>query len=196
MSRLEWILGGILAVLVIALAILLALFWLRPEGTVNNPVTSAVTARESYRLAETAARQWAADALLVNARATWTPESNLRPDEAAWDFIFYSPAQSAIALIAVRDSQANILNTSAANQAFTAGDLEQWQVDSPAALETVLASGGRSFREQEGQTTIILTFNAGEMAWLATLINATTRQTLTIRVNANSGEVTETQQSS
>ena len=33
MSRLEWILGGILAVLAIALAILLAFFWLRPEGS-------------------------------------------------------------------------------------------------------------------------------------------------------------------
>src|SRR5688500_7618279 len=106
MSRLEWILGGILAVLVLALAIILAFFWLRPEGNVNNPITSAVTARESYTLAETAARQWAADALLVNARATWPPESTLRPDEVSWDFIFYSPAQSATALVAVRDNQA------------------------------------------------------------------------------------------
>lgn len=197
MSRLEWILGGILAVLVIALAILLAFFWLRPEGTVNNQNSSlAVTARESHRLAETAARQWAADALLVNARTTWPPESTLRPDEATWDFIFYSPAQAATALVVVRDNQATVLNSGAASQSFAAAELEQWQIDSTVALETILANGGRGFREEgAGKTTIILTFQAAEMHWLATLINSETRQTLLIRLNATTGEVIETQQS-
>jgi hypothetical protein len=195
MSRLEWILGGVLAVLLIALAIILGYFWLRPDGKVNNPITAPVTARESFTVAEAAARQWAADALLVNTRTTWPPESSLRPDEANWDFVFYSPRQTAVALIVVREGQASVLSTNAASQSYTAGDLEQWQVDSPAALETVLANGGRGFREDGPETSVLLTFNAAEMAWVATLINTATRQTLIIRVDASNGQVMETIQS-
>lgn len=198
MSRFEWILGAVLAVMVVIIGGLLAIFWLqgRPDDSVNNSTTPGRTARGALQTAQPAAERWADDAELINIQSSWSPGSDFASGEADWSLTFYSPEKRATALFTVVDGQASLLSSRQASQAFDPVDPEQWRVDSPAVTTEVLASGGREFIASEGESTLILTLNlADPPTWTAILISQESRRNLGIIINAGSGEVISVQQS-
>ncbi|MCI0397755.1 MAG: hypothetical protein L0332_28515 [Chloroflexi bacterium] len=197
MSRTEWILGGVLALLVLVVAAAVLIFWFfrdQPADAVNNPMNP--TAMGAYELAEPLARQWAGDAQFVSARATWQSASGFDPEVASWSFTFYSPAAMATALISVTGDQATLIRSQPASRVLEPGAPEEWVVDSPAAVETLLANGGQSFVDEQGSATLVLALNLNDQpVWTGTFINEQSRRTLQLRLDARNGELLEVIQS-
>jgi len=98
-----------LGVLIMALLLALAFFVLNILYAVNAPTSAAPTSRtnlwqakdsqmtleESAQKAETRARAWATDVVLLRAEAPWRPGAAGRETETppvTWSFFYYSPA--------------------------------------------------------------------------------------------------------
>lgn len=198
MTRLEWLLSGILAVLLVVVLALLLLFWLeRNETPAVDPaeraqVIDARTALSSYQAAQPVAQQWAADATLLNARAAWPEGDSFDPEAAAWNFVFFSPGQSATALISVSQNRAQLISNRQVDRNFNIYTTTSWQIDSPQLLAIMLENGGREFLEQHGQGKLTLTLDTeGEFVWRARLINTDIPASLTLHVDPASGEVVQ-----
>jgi hypothetical protein len=199
-SRTEWILGGVLGALILAIVVGLLLFWFQgqpaSEGEAEelNNLTE-LTAQSAFGLAGSAAQSWAADAALVSARATWGPGVAFETREASWTFTFYSPAAGRVALVSVTGGRANLLNSRETTRTFPAADLDRWEVDSPAALETVLSRGGQAFIDEQGGASVVLSLDAQALVWQGTIVNTESRRTFILQLDAQRGEVIEVQQS-
>lgn len=196
MTRLEWLLSGILAVLLIVVLALGLRVWLeRSETPAADPgeqaqVIDARTALSSYQAALPTAQQWAADAKLLNARAAWPEGDSFDPEGVAWNFVFYSPGQSATALITVSQNRAQLISNRQIDRNFNIYAATSWQIDSPQLLAIVLENGGREFLEQHGQGKLTLTLDTeDEFVWRARLINTDVPASLTLHVDPASGEV-------
>jgi hypothetical protein len=198
MSRFEWILGAILAVLVVVIGGLLVIFWLqgRPDHPVNNSLVSDMTAKRAHGLAQPAAERWAADARLVTVQTVWQPGSDFAGGEASWSLTFYSPQQRATALFTVVNGQIAQLSSRETGQALETAGADDWQVDSPVVTELVLASGGREFMASQGDSSLVLTLSLVDSpTWTAILVSQETRRNLGIVIDAGSGKMISIQQS-
>ena len=106
MSRLEWILGIVLLVLLVVVIGLALSLWLGPETNIASPLsgpeaaaagyaddiaptrsTPQQTAKNAYVSAQKAAQGWQEDAVLVSATATWP--QGVRPCIRARDLGVY-----------------------------------------------------------------------------------------------------------
>lgn len=194
MSKLEWILSGILVVLLVLVIALLLRFGLerspgRAEEAVE-PTVEARTALSSYQVAQPVAQQWAADATLLNARAAWPEGASFDPEGAAWNFVFYSPGQSATALISVSQNQARLISNRQIDRPLNVHATTGWQVDSPQVLAIVLENGGQDFLERYEQGKLTLALDANDhFLWRARLLNPDAAASLTLEVDPASGGV-------
>lgn len=210
MSRAEWILGGVLVVLLAVVVIAAALLWL-PDNPTLTPTAQAVvtvpiaptlavegsTAVFAFATAANTARTWQADAQLVDASATW-PQGVTRDDiltgSTMWNFTFYSPGQNEVANVQVVDNVPTLLGQRAATTALTPLDSTGWQVDSPQAIAILLEeAGGDEFLRTQGVSILHLNLNlvteSGRIEWLVSLFSSQTEESLIIRVDAASGEI-------
>lgn len=210
MSRAEWILGGILVVLLAVVIVAAALLWL-PDDTPEGPIgTVAVTvpvaptlafegntAVLAFAAANENARAWQADAQLVEARATW-PQGVTRDDiltgAAIWDFTFYSPQQNRIASVQVIENVATLVGQNDAQNPVTPLSSTAWQIDSAEAITILLEqAGGDQFLRTQGVSILNMNLStvtqSGRIEWLISLFSSQTGQSLTIRVDATSGEI-------
>ncbi|HSM58634.1 MAG TPA: hypothetical protein VK879_20945 [Candidatus Sulfomarinibacteraceae bacterium] len=209
MSRLEWVLSGLLALLIVIMVVMMLLFWnlnrqqmALPEAPAANPAQemgetaaeaapAARTAQEAFALALPIAQQWAEDAQMVSASATWPEGAALTPENAGWSFMFYSPGRSETGLVSVSGNAARLLRNSATNRSLQPLDLDRWQTDSPAVVETLMAHGGEEFLQTHNQPTLSLTFSALDaLQWQAQLIDRERRTMLTVEIDPGSGAVT------
>lgn len=196
MSRLEWIIGGLFGLVLVAI-LALGLILLQPEPAsspnIGDPIITVQTAQSSYRDAAEAAAAWADDALLLSASASWPAGSAFAPIEANWSFVFYSASRQATALFPVIGVQAAFLGARDAGTAYQPADISQWQIDSPEAVTELLKRGGQEFIENRGPAGLNLTLSSdGRFTWKASLIAAESGHTFTILLDANSGELLET----
>lgn len=213
MSRLEWILGGVLALLLLIIGLVAAFLWLQPDGpptvadtgfggeTVGFEATSVFegqTAQVAYATAQQAAMAWQADALLISATATWPQGASrdlMLSGKVDWGFTFYSPSTNGLAVYSVTGQQANLVTQGAADTAVTAAELSGWQIDSPAVAATLLEQGGSAFIDQEGLVTLVMTLSTntqtGRIEWFASLVGNQTGNSLNLVMNGTSGEVIE-----
>ncbi|MBK7178688.1 MAG: hypothetical protein IPH82_16165 [Chloroflexi bacterium] len=110
MSRLEWILGIVLLVLLVVVIGLALSLWLGPETNIASPLsgpeaaaagyaddiaptrsTPQQTAKNAYVSAQKAAQGWQEDAVLVSATATWpqgVKASDLVSGQETWGLFF------------------------------------------------------------------------------------------------------------
>lgn len=206
MSRLEWVLSGILALLIIVIAVMMLLFWnlnrqqsalpAAPEEAsagqeMAEVTTTASTAQEAYELAHPTAQAWAEDARLLSASATWAEGASFTTEDAGWSLLFYSPERSETGLVSVSKGRARLLRNSATNRSLLPLSLENWQVDSPAVIDTLMAHGGEEFVQMHNQATLSLTFNALDaLQWQAQLIDREQQTILTVEIDPISGAVT------
>ncbi len=212
MSRLEWILGILLVVLLVAVLGISALIWLRPqapelpEGLPPTrsasalPVPTSVyeenTAMVGYAIAQQAIQDWHSDAVLLDATATWPrgmTETMLRSGEANWAYTFYSPAQNAIALVTVQGDTARRISENVYTAPSPLADVGSWQLDSRQAIDKFMAEGAAQFLQIEGPSTLIMKLTAvdNQMVWFLSLFANGSGRSFTMRIHATIGEVLE-----
>ena len=222
MNRLEWILGIILVVLLIAVAVLSLLFWFGPNsGRVDGPAANSATtiaqraddieptpdyegrtAKRAYATAQNEASLWQGDAQLLNATATFsqgaTPEQ-LIDGETAWSFTFYSPSTNQVALISVVDENAQVLSTNSYTPQSNVLGVSGWNIDSADAVQRVLQEGGRDFIASGSNPTLTMALymddqgENGRIEWEASLISLLNGNALILRIDATSGEILNVQ---
>jgi hypothetical protein len=221
MNRLEWVLGIMLALLLVIVAALALMFWFRsnepgvaavPANTATEvafyadkveptPAAEGQSAILAFVAAQGTAVSWQPDAQLLNATATWpqgATEEDLRQGEAAWGFTFYSPAAASMALISVSDNEASLIMHSAMDEPTQMFDASSWNLDSTDAVERLLQEGGSAFIDEEGVTALTMTLTAdagnGRILWHIQLAATQSLRTLTLSLDATSGELLEINQ--
>lgn len=212
MSRLEWVLGILLVVLLVAVLGISALIWLRPQApelpeglpptrsAAAVPVPTSVyeesTAMVGYARAQQAIQDWHSDAVLLDATATWpqgVTETMLRAGEANWAYTFYSPAQSAIALVTVQGDAASRISENVYSAPSPLADAGSWLLDSTQAIDKFMAEGAAQFLQAEGPSTMIMKLTAvdDQMVWFLSLFANGSGRAFTMRIHATTGEVLE-----
>jgi hypothetical protein len=139
------------------------LFQLRvPESPPLSPpppflLEDAAQARTVFPIAQQEAIRWQQDAQLSSAGIVWDdlgPGGILKRDR--WTFQFVSPSQQQMAIIRVRDNQAQRLRTTLLPNRLPALSLDQWQVSSTQALQTWWEQGGGDFVQKHSYVSISL----------------------------------------
>ena len=217
MNRLEWSLGIILVVLLIVVAVFSVLLWFRPDNTPQagqpgsativaaranqiapTPVFAGQTARVAFAAAQGEAAAWQSDATLLNASATWpqgASPQDLLTGETTWSFTFYSPQTDGSALISVVENEATLLSTGSYNPTAPVLSAAGWQLDTGDIIKQFLGQGGEEFILNNGVTTLTMMLSTsndtGRIEWFISLFGEQTLRSLTIRIDATSGEVLE-----
>ncbi|MCA9976311.1 MAG: hypothetical protein KC413_11195 [Anaerolineales bacterium] len=216
MNRLEWVLGIMLALLLVIVAALALMFWFRADepGVVAVPANTATevasyankvepapaaegqSAKLAFVAAQRTAVAWQPDAELLNATATWpqgATEKALRQGEAAWGFNFYSPATASMALISVVDNEAGLIMQGAMETPTQLFDTNGWNLDSSDAVDRLMQEGGSAFINVEGVTALTMTLTTdagnGRILWHIQLAATQTLRTMTLSLDATSGEI-------
>ena len=216
MNRLEWVLGIMLALLLVVVAVLAVLFWVRSDepgvagGPANiaaeaaafadkvepTPVFAGQTAQIAYVAAQRTAVSWQSDAVLLNATATWpqgATEAELRQGKTAWGFTFYSPTAAGTALISVVDNEANLIMEGALPGADQLLDTSGWKLDSSDAVGRLMEEGGAAFINEEGITALTMSLmmdeGNGRILWHIQLSATQRMRTFTMSLDATSGEI-------
>jgi hypothetical protein len=219
MSRLEWILGILLVVLLGAVIVLSLLFWFQPDPpTVAGASGSAAilatranviaptstfagqTARVAFAPAQNVASEWREDAVLLNASATWpqgADQQQLLAGETTWGFTFYSAASQSIAAISVVDGQASLISQGENEGQLLPVNSEGWRLDSREAIEQFLSEQGREFMAASGVTTLTMMLTtgneSGRIEWLVSMFANQTGASLTMLIDATSGDILDIQ---
>ncbi|MBK8986103.1 MAG: hypothetical protein IPM39_08475 [Chloroflexi bacterium] len=204
MSRFEWILGGLLVVLLVFVAGLAFTLWLRPSPTnttiqpVPGATTGGQTALAALAAANNQAAAWQPDAQLLKATATWSALDGRAyiSGASSWAFTYYSPGETAVAQITVVENKPSPPLVSQTDVPLTPMDISGgWRIDSPTAVSQLLDNGGAAFLNGRGDTSITLSLNTvtdnGRMEWLVSLFDDQSDDFVAMRLDATSGEVLE-----
>ena len=196
MSRLEWILGILLGLLLLA-TLILAFLVIRSREAPPPPAAIGIqTARTAYTIAEPVAQTWAGDATLLTAMGSHTVVLNAPLVVSNWSLIFYSPARQATVLVSVVDEKATIVSTRENSPPRQPVSLDRWSVDSQDVIDQVLATGGRDFILEDGARTLSLLLDMdGQAVWKSSLAVTETGQTLSHWLDADNGELLDIRQS-
>lgn len=212
MRRNEWLLGGGLVVMMALVGMALLFFWLPnaqrsgQESAIATqvariPTTPGQTAVIAFGTAQRAALAWQPDAQLLRATATWLPVQEpraLRDGAGQWAFTFYSSATGLVGDISVVGGETTAVTERRVDQPLTPLQVGGWRIDSDEAVDLLLANGGADFIRQEGVTTLsmnLMTDTAeNRITWLMALFANRTRQSLTLRLDANTGEIFDGQE--
>lgn len=197
MSRLEWVISGLLG-LVIVVALLGIVFWTMARDQTSTAQTNGAaaglqqpagqTAQEAYDMALNEARDWSGDVQLLSASATWPAGASFVSGKTSWGFQFYSPAAQSTALIAVDGATARRLRSGPADASVAPLNVDGWLVDSPQAVEIILNNGGQQFLQQAGPSSLTLTLNlVNQFQWQAKLVDTQTKEVLSMTVDPTSG---------
>lgn len=202
-----------LSVLVVALLIIRA-----EPGTANRPGTVPgatgtpgprpthtvsfvqITGLSQFRLAEPAARNWAADAQLASASASWSQV--LSKDQvgapAEWTYRFYSPARQRLLFVLVQpDGQLttieHVVKVTLPPPPIPAGS---WLLDSPAALAIWLDYGGDKMLQTNPGLEVLVQLRATTTSpnpvWVVVGADDRTQSMHLVAVDAAEGVVTAT----
>ncbi len=212
MSRLEWILGILLAVLLLLAAGISLVLWFRPTMSTTAPdlgleldplavaptaVYEGKTARFAYGLAQRTAVSNQPDSVLLTASADWPHGSGLdqlEDGKTTWVFSFYSPSTGKTAVYSIADDNIFHITDGTYNPIVSplinAGS---WEVDSNKAMQSFLDEGARSFLQREGVTTTTFIFTTDNpedrIVWDMVMFSANTGNTFQMKINATTGEV-------
>lgn len=188
----------ILGVMVVAVYGVLAILVLGVSGSgpsSESEADSNLTAKEAYPVALEVAQAWQADAQLVSATASWrdlTAEQLLEED-ASWGFTFFAPQARQIRIVSVTGQGAEGVESIDVPPTVRIADVALWEVDSPQVLRLFLDHGARDFLTQHPGATVTLRLGPEEggerVVWLAFGIYSADRSTMTLQVDASTGEV-------
>lgn len=206
LTRIEWILGGLLIVLLLVVGVLAFLLWSQPRFTsppnvpaaaVATPVILAQqTALSAEARANRAAAEWESDAVLYKA-STLIPRgaSNdmINYGLSSWTFTYYSASSNSIASIGVEENQANLQRNQSARTTLSPLAISGWKIDSPEAMRIFLNDGGDTFLSREGQADLIMELrtdtDSNRIEWFISLIAGRSGPTLSMTIDATSGDI-------
>lgn len=204
MNRFEWILGGLLVLLLVIVAGLAFTLWFRPASPdlalqpAQGALTGGQTALSALAAANNQAQVWQPDAQLLKATTTWTAQDGraYTSGAASWAFTYYSPADTAVAQITVVENTPSPPLVSEADVPLTPMDISGgWKIDSPTAVGQLLDNGGADFLSRRQDTSITMTLDTisgnGRMEWLVSLFDEQSDDFIAVRLDATSGEVLE-----
>lgn len=195
--------------LLIVVAGLAISLWIRPNAAPGltaqtaviapTPVYEGQTAMVAAIVAKEKAQTWQPDAVLYRASATWLQSNDieaLNSGASAWDFTFYSPAARTIASTSVADNVPNAIVAGQNEVALNPLDIVGgWKIDSAEAVRILMEQGGREFAAREGVTAMVMTMTTdngnGRLEWLVGLFSPQNDNSLTVRLDATSGDVIE-----
>jgi hypothetical protein len=215
MTKKGWaILGGLLVANLAVFGVLAYLLLRSPPSSLVSPLSPSpasppsaategaeadklATVKELYPLALEVATAWQGDARLVSASADWLGPTaeNLVDQEVPWAFNFYSPAARRVYAVAVSEGQARGVRESQVPRDLNPAPLEGWQLDSPAALATWLANGGRDFlaRYPQAEVSAQLRFPSDSPTplWMVRGSDEQSSANLVVKIDAASGTIVE-----
>jgi hypothetical protein len=126
------------------------------------------TALKLYSSAESTARFWQDDVQLVSVSTTWSNTAiNLIDKPATWLYRFYSPSRQRLYFVAI-NADGNIKATEQrqdASETPAALAIDDWKVDSGAAMKTWLDSGGSAFLGKNPGIDIVAQLKPADGAW-------------------------------
>jgi hypothetical protein len=193
----QWsIVGGLMLFILLLFGILL--FQLQVPESVPVPSPPAfllereARAETVYGLAREEAVRWQEDAQLVSAGIVWDdlgPGGVLKRDR--WTFQFYSPAQQRMAVIQIKDGQAQRLRTGLVSAPLPLLPLEEWQVDSAQAFEAWWEQGGGEFVSQHSPVSISLKLRQqpGEQRLVWSVAGSSSGQHWILQLDGSNGMV-------
>lgn len=204
MNRFEWILGGLLVLLLVIVAGLAFTLWFRPAAPnlaiqpAQGALTGGQTALSALAAANNQAQAWQPDAQLLKATTTWMAQDGraYTSGAASWAFTYYSPGDTAVAQITVVENTPSPPLVSEADVPLTPMDISGgWKIDSPTAVSQLLDNGGADFLSRRQDTSITMTLDTisgnGRMEWLVSLFDEQSDDFIAVRLDATSGEVLE-----
>ena len=217
MSRTEWILGIVLAALLIVVAYFAITFWLNPSE--DDPVAAATemastrpaelvpvptsafveeTALFAFGIAQQQVFSWSNDAVLLSVKATFPYGSaleNINDGRSSWTVTFYSPAKGAAQTVSVVSGAVNVVGERSMEAKPEPAGIGGWRLDSDEILTIFLQQGGEEFLEQNNVSTLTMALTTdnptGRVEWLVSLFGDQTNRSLTLRMDAGSGEIFE-----
>jgi hypothetical protein len=193
--KLRYLVAGLFLLILVTYGILAVLVLkLRGGATAGAP---GFTAKEAYTVAVQEAQAWQEDSQLVSLNASWRgvgAEAIVAGEEVSWSFAFFSPGTRSLGVFAVSSpGGGQRVGSMDASPNTKTIQPELWQVDSPRVLATFLNQGGREFLTEDSAATVSLRLGPGEdensMVWLAIGISSDQESTLTVQVDAGTGEI-------
>jgi hypothetical protein len=161
---------------------------------IYTPAASQQTARRQYAQAEAVAKGWREDAQLLSCRASWEQTAiNLVGRPVEWTFRFYSPQSKRLYFVIVEPGGEvkAIQHAQPIDQAPPVLRIEDWQLDSPAALANWLNIGGGSFLGSHAGGTVTAQLNVRAQGqppqWTVVGFDRNTDETLVATVDAVHG---------
>ena len=210
--------GLVLAALLLAVGYFAFAYWLGPtnvpvttDGTLAAPTrfseasvppTPAFvgdTALLAFGLAQMEMVAWQDDVQLLNAKATF-PYGNAQEDieqgRSNWTFTFYSPAAQRVKTVAVVAGTVSPIGERDVTTVLSPAGIGGWRLDSNEILTLFMAQGGEQFLQQNQVSTLTMALTtdneSGRIEWLVALFGDQTNRSLTMKMDAGSGEVLDT----
>lgn len=160
-----------------------------------------VTGLGQYNSAQAAAQDWAADAQLVSANATWPKVigKDQVGEPAIWTYRFYSPAKARLFFVTVDPAGQlqTIEHVAPVTLPPTTIAADSWLVDSPAALALWLDNGGAKMLGSNPGMELLIQLRSGSNdphpIWLVAGLNSQSEEVHTVLIDANQGVVIMTQ---
>ena len=218
MNRLEKILGVSLAFVILGALLLGFWFWqqrqlaarlenigeliveVEPESSAADSGSTLGLSIRSFGMAHAVASQWQEDALLIMGINSWpqldSPDDLTTTRGDGWFYTFYSPSSGNAASFGVNDTGVSQGQEYSAREQLNPRPPSEWRVGDDAAVEIFLANGGREFMDTE--TSIYMTMQLStvedhsRVQWLIAAVADETGHSLTMWIDAQSGEVMDT----
>lgn len=217
MSRLDWLLGFVVFLVLLVVAVGGLFFWQQSRldlDLVMTPLatdgTTAVVQQDSpqanpgqpalisFGRAHGRARGWQEDASLITASATWpvvNSADEVRGGRASWNFVFYSPVNDTAVSTNVVDEKVSVGDPYPIDQILNPLQISGWQIDSDDALNIFLTNGGENFINSQTDVTVATQLStiseSGRMEWLISAFANRNGETLTLVIDASTGDVIE-----
>ena len=218
MNRLEKILGIGLALVI--LGALLAGFWfwqqqqlatrlgniselvveLTPSPLEQNSGSTLGLSIRSFGVAHAAASLWREDALLVMGLNSW-PALDSPADLAStrgdgWQYTFYSPSTGQAASFSVNGTGVSQGPEHESRETLSPRTPSEWRIADDEAIRIFLANGGSTFMETEKSIYMTMQLSTVEdhsrIQWLIAAVADETGHSITMWIDAQSGEVIDT----
>ncbi|MEJ5312611.1 MAG: hypothetical protein WHX52_22835 [Anaerolineae bacterium] len=161
-------------------------------ATLWTGTAQPVVLAEAEMRARHIAHAWAGDATLSRVEATWRPVGEWTRDElppAGWSFYYYSPAQSAVMAVAVKEDK--VLSTPATNVFNKPATLEGFPPtqDASVAWLTFRAAGGERFLKEHPGAAVQIRLQKvdGRLAWFVLAFTPEAR--FQVRIDAETGQL-------
>jgi hypothetical protein len=172
----------------------------RPQP-VHTVTYTEVTGLSQYQVALREGQAWAPDAALVSASASWPQTLSVGQvgEPADWHYRFYSPAKERLFIVNVAPDQqvSSVEHRARITLPPALPGVEQWVIDSPAALAIWLDYGGAELVQRNPGLEVLIELrrvrNHDGPVWMVIGLDKRTQDIHVVVVDASEGLVVPTE---